>query len=375
MRDFSDFGIDVEGRHGPEAKTLCPQCSHKRIKKTDPCLSVNIEKGIWNCHNCAWKGSLAGGARTYERPFYQPVGDKAALLGFFFERGISEPILDRYRVSVASAWMGDENGEIPTIRFPYLRKDQVINIKYRGLDKKVFRQEAKAEKIFYGLDDIVGADTVFIVEGEIDKLSLAEAGIASVISVPDGAPTPPEDGDYSSAKASDLKFEYISNCWRELERVKRFVIAVDNDSAGQFLAFHLTRRLGAERCWSVKWPEGCKDANDVLTMYGVRALVDACQVQEPAPLPGLVTERRLHEEAMTILEHGLGSGYTTGYESVDEIFKLATGMFNVVTGIPGHGKSEFMDNLMVNSAKKHDWIWSVFSPENFPVGFHWLKIM
>ena len=45
-----------------------------------------------------------------------------------------------------------------------------------------------AEKILYGLDDIADADEITIVEGEIDKLSLCEAGIRNAVSVPDGAP-------------------------------------------------------------------------------------------------------------------------------------------------------------------------------------------
>lgn len=45
-----------------------------------------------------------------------------------------------------------------------------------------------AEKIFYGIDDIAGAEDVIIVEGELDKLAFEVAGVRNVISVPDGAP-------------------------------------------------------------------------------------------------------------------------------------------------------------------------------------------
>ena len=50
------------------------------------------------------------------------------------------------------------------------------------------RQVAGAEKILYGLNDIAGKEEVIIVEGEIDKLSLEEAGLTNAVSVPDGAP-------------------------------------------------------------------------------------------------------------------------------------------------------------------------------------------
>ena len=49
-------------------------------------------------------------------------------------------------------------------------------------------QVAGAEKVLYGLDDVGGAGEIVIVEGEMDKLALEEAGMTNVLSVPDGAP-------------------------------------------------------------------------------------------------------------------------------------------------------------------------------------------
>lgn len=46
MKNFSDFGIDLNGRSGEEVKTTCPQCSHTRKKKSYPCLNVNTVKQI-----------------------------------------------------------------------------------------------------------------------------------------------------------------------------------------------------------------------------------------------------------------------------------------------------------------------------------------
>lgn len=41
-----------------------------------------------------------------------------------------------------------------------------------------------AEKVFYGLDDIANSKTVIIVEGEMDKLAMEEAGYLNCVSVP-----------------------------------------------------------------------------------------------------------------------------------------------------------------------------------------------
>jgi hypothetical protein len=47
-------------------------------------------------------------------------------------------------------------------------------------------------------------------------------------------------------------------------------------------------------------------------------------------------------------------------------YRPAKATLNIFTGIPGHGKSEFTDALMLNTAVAHGWKWAVFSPENYP---------
>ena len=47
--------IDLSGKKpkaNGEVQTLCPSCSHTRKKKTDKCLSVNVETGVAKCWNC-----------------------------------------------------------------------------------------------------------------------------------------------------------------------------------------------------------------------------------------------------------------------------------------------------------------------------------
>jgi len=68
-----------------------------------------------------------------------------------------------------------------------------------------------AEKILYGLDDVAGESEVIIVEGEMDRLAMMEAGITNVVSVPDGAPSRVRDGDIP-AQEHDTKFSYLWNC-------------------------------------------------------------------------------------------------------------------------------------------------------------------
>ena len=62
--EFSDYGIDLNGRTG-QIKTTCPQCSHQRKKKDLPCLNVNTDKGVWNCWHCGFKGGIGKGIERH----------------------------------------------------------------------------------------------------------------------------------------------------------------------------------------------------------------------------------------------------------------------------------------------------------------------
>lgn len=69
----------------------------------------------------------------------------------------------------------------PVAAFPFRRSGEIVNVKYRSLSKR-FRQEKQAEKILYGLDDVVNSPEIIIVEGEMDKLALDQAGFRHVVS-------------------------------------------------------------------------------------------------------------------------------------------------------------------------------------------------
>ena len=57
---FAELDISTKRSSGEE-KTLCPKCSHKRKKQSEPCLAVNHDDGVYCCHHCDWKGCLKNG--------------------------------------------------------------------------------------------------------------------------------------------------------------------------------------------------------------------------------------------------------------------------------------------------------------------------
>jgi twinkle protein len=195
MKIFDDFKIDLDGCSGVEVQTTCPQCSHTRKKAKSRCLSVNTVEGVWCCHHCDWRGTLKGGEESRSQPprrvirprFEKPSAVPSVLRDWFAARGISEAIVERYGIALQDAYLPQREAEAPCIVFPYIRQGEVVNLKYRSLEGKDFRQVGGAEKVLYGLDDLT-KDWAMIVEGECDKLALALAGIPNALSVPDGAP-------------------------------------------------------------------------------------------------------------------------------------------------------------------------------------------
>lgn len=72
---------------------------------------------------------------------------------------------------------------------------------------------------------------------------------------------------------------------------------------------------------------------------------------------------------------GLPRGASTGWSSVDEFYTVGRGQWTVLTGTPGSGKSEWLDALLVNLAERDDWLFCLYSPENFPTVGHLVKLV
>jgi len=290
----------------------------------------------------------------------EPLCDE--LVTYFSERRISAETLRRNKV-MQRQWKNKIS-----IAFTYRRDGVVVGCKYREVDKK-FSQEANTEKIFYGLDDIKRAQDIIIVEGEIDKLSMDEAGYRNCVSVPDGAP--PKVSIKIPDRDQDKKYQYLWNCKDYLDSASRIILATDADPPGQALAEELARRLGKERCWRVKWPkknetDTCKDANEVLMFLGPQALRKVIEDAELYPIRGLFAFKDFFAE---IDNYYLGIsgdelGIRTGWKSMDDLYKVVPGELTIVTGVPNSGKSEWIDALLCNINKECGWKFVLCSMEN-----------
>lgn len=367
MKTFADYGIAALGQTG-EFDITCPRCSPSRRNKRARCLSVNTEKGLWLCHHCGWSGSIERGeidAPALNRRYQAPtLPTRGALprdaVDWFALRGIDEDVLRRNRISYGAAYFPQAEDRRGAILFPYYRGSELINVKYRTRDK-LFRMHGGAERTLYGLSDI--GRTTIIVEGEIDKLSCEMAGYRNCVSVPDGAPPP-------SAKGYATKFSYLEADAELISQVETWVIAVDNDAPGKKLEAELVRRFGPERCKRVEWPAGCKDANEVLVQQGRETLKACIEDAKAYPIEGLISPEDVKSLYDDLYVSGLSPGAHTGWESLSKLYTVRQGEWTLISGIPGHGKSNFLDALIVNLIKYHGWNFAICSPENQPIQRH-----
>ncbi len=375
MKSWSDLGIDVRGKSSGEIKTVCPQCSPTRKKRSYPCLNVNIDKGMYNCWHCGWSGSIgkgnymkpyASGTKNYRKPEFKAQLLTESGMNYLAERGITPEVAARNQISMMKKYMPQREEEVMCIAFPFIKHGEIVNVKYRDKNK-YFTQEGGAEKTWYKYDDIDPKCTI-ITEGEFDALALEVAGFRHSISVPDGAPT-------GNATNFEKKFSYLDVEDPSIESVEKFILAVDNDVPGRKLEEELARRLGKERCYRVQWPEDCKDANDVLVKLGKEVLSDCIRNAIPFPVDGIFELDAFGNDLDQIYTEGLPPGLTTGWANVDDFYRPMEGQWTLVTGVPGMGKSEWLDALAMNMTRMHHWVIGVCSPENQPITYHAAKLM
>ncbi|WOL12249.1 hypothetical protein Cni_G21015 [Canna indica] len=201
---LEEMGVGCEMLEpGKDCRSLCPKCEGGSSKEKSFSLYIREdgESAVWQCFRakCGWSGYLpaSGDVRTEfvktsqasKMKDYRSINEKdlhleplcKELIAYFAERNISPETLRR------NAVMQRKYNDEVVIAFTYRRNGVLVSCKYRAVCKK-FWQENNTERVFYGLDDIQQAEDVIIVEGEIDKLSMEEAGYRNCVSVPDGAP-------------------------------------------------------------------------------------------------------------------------------------------------------------------------------------------
>nr|DAO61648.1 MAG TPA: DNA directed DNA polymerase [Caudoviricetes sp.] len=379
-KDFAEFGIDVPyGRRSGKIKTICPKCHDQRSNKRDKSLSVDLDKGVWHCHYCNWSGTnevrvkddwqqrstIRKQKKVYKLPTAQATEEQrhqvgAKALAWFASRGISEQTLRALNVTEGLEWMPQTNKPENTVQFNYYRGEELVNVKYRT-GRKEFKLVSGAELLPYNINAIGGMPECVITEGEMDTLSFVECGRTDVVSVPNGA---------------NANLDYLDDYLEQYFDDKEVIyIAVDTDTKGVVLRDELMRRFGVERCRVVEYGEGCKDANEHLIKYGKASLLQCLADAPETKIDGVFTISDFEGALDALFESGWQKGVTIGHPNFDKLCSFETKRLCVVTGVPGSGKSEFIDEIAERLNVRYGWRFAYFSPENAPLAYHASKLI
>lgn len=364
MNTFNWLDIEFKNKNAGSFKTTCPNCSHERKKKKDPCLYVNLDSGVAKCFNCdnyAFKDDLKKDiVVNYTLPSqewrnYTKLSEK--LVKWFEDvRCIKQFTLNKFEISEEVYFQPNVGKSVNNIVFNYFENDLLVYKKYRDA-KKNFSASGGAKPIFYNINSVIGFEEVYILEGEIDVLSLDQIGITNCISLPTGA----NNND-----------NYWINCEKYLKDVKKFYIGVDNDEKGDEVAEKIAQRLGRYRCERIKWKG--KDANEDL-VNGV--LEESVKNTIEYPVSGTIKHSELTNGMLNLKKNGIPETIKPKQKRFEELnrnFSVMRGHLVTVTGIPSHGKSAFIEDYSLALVNDLDFKLSVFSPEHHPIDLHAMNL-
>lgn len=293
---------------------------------------------------------IAGTVITREALKTMAIGLKAAEV--LEMRGLDLELLARLGVDGSTQLGGDRCG---AIRWPIVEGGNVVGWKHRTLiGEKRFVQDKGTPQIFYNVDalrdDTLKAEPIVITEGELDCWAAIQAGYHRCVSVPNGAPLERIKDD------DGKKYRYVEEALSLIGDAPhlRIVLAVDSDNQGNNLRADLALRLGSHRCWFLRYPkpadgfDHCKDLCDVLQQWELRGITVTMNRARLMQIEG-------YAELADLPELSEPRSYTTGMTGMDRHWKLRLGDTSVITGIPGHGKSSFINEVCCRMAKVHGW--------------------
>lgn len=323
----------------------CPYC-HGGDHRDKETFSVNLDTGAYKCFraSCGAQGHFVEMARDFkyrldgisdgrEKKQYRTfprreIVTKQAAIDYMASRGISEEITRRYRITV--------RGDDPHILvFPFCDENgDVRYIKYRktnfdkARDKNKEWSEKDTEPILFGVQQCTNFEQLIITEGQIDSLSVAQAGYDNAVSVPTGA----------------LGFRWLDSdrAFDWVHKFKRVVVFGDLENGQMSLLKTLSARLMLP-VYHVRYEDylGEKDANDILRKYGekaIRACIDnAVQVETPH-IKRLSDVENVDLNALPKIR--------TNIRELDRVIGgLVFGQVILLSGKRGEGKSTFMSQL------------------------------
>ena len=262
--------------------------------------------------------------RHYPRPDSRPEAVK-----YLEGRGISREVTELYNITTHKS---DSN----VLIFPfYDERDEMQFIKYRNMNPEKGQSkewcETGCKPILFGMNRCdFQNDTLIMTEGQIDSLSVVEAGFKNAVSVPTGA----------------KGFTWVPYCWDFLHRFKKLIVFGDHENGQITLLDEMGKRFPG-MVLHVR-PEDyldCKDANELLQKHGAEAIRTAVGGAVPMHDRRIKPLAEVIRKDMTCLQ-----SVKSGLRSLDKtIGGFYFGTLNIITGERGKGKSTLASQFAVQA--------------------------
>lgn len=352
-------GIEVKEHGGELFFKTCPYCKPRATRGNVRTFSINLKTGQFKClrASCGISGnmvtlskdfdfSLGNEVDEYYRPkkkykrLKQPkeaIKPKPEAVQYLESRGISEEVAKKYEITVQTSH--------PNILvFPFYDEKGVLQfVKYRKTDfdkaKDANKEwcEASTKPILFGMKQCDDSfDTLVVVEGQLDSLAVATAGIPNAVSVPTGA----------------KGFTWIPYCWDWLCKWKKIIVFGDFEKGSISLLDELAKRL-KDRVEHVREDnyKDCKDANEILLKYGAEQVRKCVEESVKLPIDNVIDLADVKELDPYSIEK-----IPTGIADVDNLLcgGIPFGVVTIVTGKSGKGKSTFVGQIITRALNKGD---------------------
>jgi twinkle protein len=339
----------------------CPECNSDRKKQNKKDCHYYPETDTYYCFHCEatfYLYNFKEEKKDYIIPKWKnetSLSDKA--VKYFTGRMISQKTLNKMKVYSSFENMPQFKKSVDVICFPYFIDNKLINIKYRG-PNKTFKLNSGSELIFYNFDALERNKEIIICEGEIDALTWIENGYDNVLSVPNGAGN---------------NLQYLDSSINLFDNIEKIYLSTDVDTKGIELRDELLRRLGHHKCYIVNFKQ-YKDANDYFVNYGGLEFKKLINNAKQIPVKGIVKIDSFIDDIRDLYENGEKPGLPINDNYIDEYITWELGRLCTVTGVPGSGKSEFVDYLVSRLNLLYGWKAAYFTPENYPLKYHYRKL-
>ena len=329
----------------------CPYCHGGQGGKDKGTFSIDLTTGKFKClrASCNAHGNMITLSRDFDfslgnqvdeyyksqkryrrfkRP-EKPIEPLEPAIDYLKKRGISSEIAKKYEITIKQ-----ETNNILVFPF-YDEKGELQFIKYRktDFDKEKDKNKEWCEKdckpILFGMKQCNEKfDRLVLTEGQLDSLSVAEAGIENAVSVPTGA-----NG-----------FTWIPYCWDWLTKFEEIVVFGDCEKGKITLLDDISKRFPnkVKHVREADYLE-CKDANEILLRHGPDAVKKA--VENAIALPVNKVLSLADVENVNIFEL---QKLKTGLKELDDTLYggIPFGIVCLVAGKRGDGKSTLTSQIM-----------------------------